>query len=136
MGVWKRLAVHRRSFDGLTALQSWADTTLGADATRRICPATGQTVAASWEAERPFLRPPPALLPEPFDLFRTAPMHKGCSVRFAVRCYVVPFTYVGHVVEVRGCSDCVQAVDPQTGIVLVSYPRHTPERILMDPASR
>jgi transposase len=134
VGVWKRLAVHRQSFDGLTALQSWTDTTLEADAARRICPATGQTVAASWEAERPFLRPLPTLLPEPFDLVRTAPVHKDCSVRFEGRCYVVPFTYVGHAVEVRGCSETVQVLDPQTGIVLVSYPRHTPERILIDPA--
>ncbi len=134
VGVWKRLAVDRRSFDGLTDLQSWTDATLAADAARRICPATGLSVAATWEAEKPFLRPLPALLPEPFDLVRTAPVHKDCSVHFEGRCYVVPFTYVGRAVEVRGCSDRVQVLDPQTGIVLVSYPRHTPERILIDPA--
>ena len=133
-GREERLAVHRRSFDGLTALQSWTDTTLEADAARRICPATGRTVAASWVAERPFLRPLPTSLPEPFDLVRTAPVHKDCSVRFEGRCYVVPFTDVGRAVEVRGCSETVQVLDPQTGIVSVSYPRHTPERILIDPA--
>jgi transposase len=90
VGVWKRLAVDRRAFDGLTDLQSWTDATLEADAARRICPATGQTVARSWDAERPLLRPLPALLPEPFDLVRTAPVHKDCSVRFEGRCYVVP----------------------------------------------
>jgi hypothetical protein len=47
---------------------------------------------------------------------------------------VVPFTYSGREVEVRGCSGLVQILDPQTAVVLVSYPRHTPERILIDPA--
>ena len=28
----------------------------------------------------------------------------------------------------------MQILDPQTAAVLVSYPRHTPERILIDPA--
>ena len=41
---------------------------------------------------------------------------------------------VGRDVEVRGCSGRVQIVDPQTAAVLVSYPRHTPERIVIDQA--
>ena len=36
--------------------------------------------------------------------------------------------------EVRGCSGSVQILDPQTAAVLISYPRHTQERILIDPA--
>ena len=40
----------------------------------------------------------------------------------------------GRDVEVRGCSGRVQIVDPQTAAVLVSYPRHTRERIVIDPA--
>jgi hypothetical protein len=91
-------------------------------------------VAASWEAEKPFLRPLPALLPEPFDLVKTAPVHKDCMAHFEGRSYAVPFLYAGSAVEVRGCSGSVQILDPQTGIVLVSYPRHTAERILIDPA--
>ncbi len=134
VGVWKRLPVTTRRFDGLPGLQDWTDATLEADAARRTCPATGRSVAASWAAEMPALRPLPALLPEPFDLVRTAPVHKDCSVRFEGRSYVVPFPYVGREVEVRGCSGCVQVVDPQTAAVLVSYPRHTPERILIDPS--
>jgi hypothetical protein len=46
----------------------------------------------------------------------------------------VPFTYTGREVEVRGCSACVQVVDPLTATVLISYPRHTQERLLIDPA--
>jgi transposase len=134
IGAWKDLAVGSRPFDGLTGLQSWTDAVLEADAARRTCPATGRTVAASWEAERPLLRPLPATLPEPFDTVRTAPVHKDCSVHFEGRSYVVPFTHVGREVEVRGCSDSVQVVDPRTAAVLVTYPRHTPERVLIDPA--
>ena len=62
---------------------------------KRICPATGLSVAASWEAEKPFLRPLPELLPEPFDLVKTAPVHKDCMVHFEGRSYAVPFLYVG-----------------------------------------
>jgi transposase len=134
VGVWKRLPVRSRAFDGLAGLQAWTDAVLEADESRRVCPATGLTVAASWEAERPLLRPLPDLLPEPFDLVRTAPVHKDCTVSFEGRSYVVPFPYAGREVEVRGCSGSVQVVDPGTAAVLVSYPRHTPELILIDPA--
>jgi transposase len=133
VGSCKQLPVRGRSFGGLSGLQSWTDARLEGDADRRICPATGRTVAESWEAERPLLRPLPGSLPEPFDLVRTAPVPKDCSVHFEGRSSIVPFTSVGRAVEVRGCSGCVQVVDPRTAAVLVSYPRHTPERILIDP---
>jgi hypothetical protein len=55
-------------------------------------------------------------------------------IHFEGRSYAVPFLYVGRTVEVRGCSGQVQIVDPQTARVLVRYPRHTPERIWIDPA--
>ncbi len=134
VGAWKRLEIQGRGFDGLGGLQGWTDATLAAAAARRTCPATGLSVAASWEAERPFLRPLPATLPQPFDLVKLAPVHKDCTVHFEGRSYVVPFLYAGRDVEVRGCSGSVQILDPQTAAVLVSYPRHTPERILIDPA--
>src|SRR5947209_18869969 len=98
---------------------------MAATADRRTCPATGLSVAASWEAEKPFLRPLPAVLPEPFDLVKTAPVHKDGAVHFEGRTYIVPFIYAGRAVEVRGCSGSVQILDPQTAAVLVSYPRHT-----------
>jgi len=101
----------------------------------RVCPATGLSVAQSWEAEKPLLRPLPEMLPEPFDLVRTAPVHKDCTVHFEGRSsYVVPFTYSGRDVEVRGCSGRVHIVDPQTAAVLIPYPRHTRERVVIDPA--
>ena len=76
----------------------------------------------------------PELLPEPFDLVRTAPVHKDCTVNFEGRSYVVPFPYAGREVEVRGCSGRVQILDPQTAVVLIWYPRHTRERIVIAPA--
>lgn len=61
-------------------------------------------------------------------------MHKDYTIHFEGRSYVVPFTYAGRAVEVHGCSGSVQILDPKTGMMLVSYPRHTAERILIDPA--
>ena len=130
----KGLDVQRHRFDGLAGLQSWTDADRTARSIKRICPATGLSVAASWEAEKPFLRPLPGLLPEPFDLVKTVPVHKDSMVHFEGRSYAVPFTYTGGDVEVRGCSGRVQIVDPQTAAVLISYPRHTQERILIDQA--
>jgi hypothetical protein len=134
VGDCKGLDVLGRRFDGLGGLQAWTDADRAARAIKRICPATGLSVAASWEAEKPFLRPLPALLPEPFDTVKTAPVHKDCVVHFEGRSYVVPFSYVGREVEVRGCSGSVQILDPRTAVVLISYPRHTRERILIEPA--
>ena len=95
VGDCKGLDVQGRRFDGLAGLQAWTDADRAARAIKRICPATGLSVAASWEAEKPFLRPLPELLPEPFDLVKTAPVHKDCTVHFEGRSYVVPFTYAG-----------------------------------------
>jgi len=134
VGDCKGLEVQGRRFDGLAGLQSWTDANRAACAMTRICPATGLSVAASWEAERPFLRPLPERLPEPFDLVKTAPVHKDCTVHFEGRSYVVPFPDAGRDGAVRGCSGRVQIVAPQTATVLVSSPRHTPERIVIDPA--
>lgn len=132
VGVFKRLGPLSQAYAGIEDLQSWTDQRLEVDAARRICPATGRSVAESWEAEQSWLRPLPALLPEPFDLVRTAKVHKDCSVRFEGRSYIVPFAYLGRELEVRGCSGVVQAIDPTTGLVLVEYPRHTKERILIN----
>ena len=133
VGDCNGLDVRGRGYDGLAGLQSWSDAEWAARAIKRICPATGLSVAASWEAEKPFLRPLPEFLPEPFDLVKTVPVHKDCAVHFEGHTYIVPFIYAGREVEVRGCSASVQILDPQTPTMLLSYPRHTTERILIDP---
>ena len=131
-GEVKALGLNGRCFTSLAHLQEYTDAKLEAESRRRICPATGKTVAESWTAEKPLLRALPVTLPEPFDLVRTCPVHKDCSVRFEGRTYAVPFAYVGRCVEVRGCSGVVQIADCRTGALLVSYRRHTDERILID----
>ena len=133
VGDCKGLDLRGRRFDGLTGLQAWTDADRSARALRRTCPATGLSVAASWEAEKPSLRPLPECLPEPFDLVKTVPVHKDAVVHFEGRSYVVPFAYTGREVEVRGCSGSVQILDPKTAAVLISYPRNTRERLLIDP---
>jgi len=132
VGVSRGLGVQDLHFDSLEHLQEWTDARVLASAKRRICPATGESVLASWEAEKAFLRPLPALLPEPFDVVVRRPVHEDCMVRFENRQYSVPFAYEGEQVEVRGCSGRVQIVDEKTGEVIQEHARHTRERILID----
>jgi transposase len=120
-----------RRFDRLGKLQGWTDERLDAWTKRAICPATGKTVDESWHAELERLRPLP-ILPEPFDIAVTRPVHKDCMVRFEERSYPVPFEWVGQRVEVRGCLGRVQIL--ADGQVIREYPRHTDERILIDPS--
>ena len=133
VGDCKGRDVQGRRCDGLGGLQSWTDADRAARARKRIGLATGVSVAASWEAEKPFSRPLPGWLTEPFDLVKPASVHKDCMVHFEGRSSAVPFLVAGCAVEVRGCSGCVRILDPQTATVLISYPRHTQQRILIDP---
>jgi transposase len=134
VGVFKRTDPTGMCFDSLEHLQEWTDAKIEAMSARRICPATGRTVHETWLAERVCLGPLPETMPEPFDVAVARPVHKDCTVRFEGRSYVVPFAYCGDTVEVRGCAGTVQVVDRTTGRLLVSYPRGTAERILIDDA--
>ena len=120
-------------FDSLQQLQKYTDQRLAADAVTRICPITGKTVAETWSDEKPLLRQLPVILPEPFDLVKTCPVHKDCTLRFEGRTYAVPFEYAYKTLEVRGCSGFLQIVDRRTGVVVKEYPRGTQERLLIDP---
>jgi transposase len=126
-----RLDPRRRPWDGLDELQAWTDGRIEAWARRAICPATGKSVEASWQDELERLAPLP-LLPEPFDVAVTRPVHKYSTVRFEHRTYAVPFAFVGRRVEVRGCATTVQVF--ADGHVVAEYPRGTAERLLIDPA--
>ncbi|MCP3902646.1 MAG: IS21 family transposase [Planctomycetes bacterium] len=134
VGVFKRIDPRRMCFDSMTHLQEWTDAKVEAMSARRICPATGRSVHETWLEERPCLGALPETLPEPFDVAVARPVHKDCTVRFEGRSYVVPFAYCGETVEVRGCAGIVQVVDRATGRLLVSYPRGTAARILIDDA--
>ncbi|RMH63337.1 MAG: hypothetical protein D6685_07875, partial [Bacteroidetes bacterium] len=86
---------------------------------------------ASWRAELSRLRSLP-VLPEPFDVSVRRPVHRDCMVHFEGRQYAVPFQHVGREVEVRGCAGKVQIFAGDR--LLREYPRHTPERVLIDPS--
>lgn len=124
----------QQDFDSLEHLQQYTDQRLVADACTRICPVTGKSVAETWSDEKRLLRPLPAKLPEPFDLVRTCPVHKDCTLRFEGRTYSVPFEYAYKKLEVRGCSGFIQIADRRTGVVVKEYRRGTQERLLIDPA--
>src|SRR5262249_53436075 len=80
-------------YAGLSELQQQTDEQLAASDGQRLCPATGQSVQQSYEAERRLLRPLP-ILPEPFDLALTRTVQRDCTVAFEGRCYSVPFLLV------------------------------------------
>ncbi len=121
-------------FTNLTHLQIWTDQKGAVEARRRRCPPTGTSVIDAWEAERGLLRPLPATMPEPFDAVKTAVVAKDCHVAFEGRRYAVPFAHVGLPVEIRGCADTVQIIDPVTTALLRRYPRATAARLLSDPS--
>ena len=79
VGVTKQLDFRQR-FDSLQHLQQYTDQRLAADACTHLCPVTGKTVAETWSDEKQLLRPLPATLPKPFDLVKTCPVHKDCTL--------------------------------------------------------
>jgi transposase len=127
----RHLVDARRRYEGLEDLQSETDVRIERWAQRTLCPATGETVQASYERERERLGPLP-LLPEPFDVAVTRPVGRDGMVRFEGREYAVPFSHVGRRVEVRGCAGRVQIL--ADGQVVQQYARRTRERVLIDPA--
>jgi transposase len=128
----RRLRLAGQVFDSLAHLQQWTDDELAAWDERRLCPATGLTVAASWQAEQARLRPLPPVLPLAFDVARTRPVHKDCTVSFEGRSYSVPFVLCGLQVEVRGCAEVVQVL--HAGAVVAEHPRHSRARVVLEPS--
>jgi transposase len=116
----------------LEELQAWTDERTAASARRRRCPATGESVWDSWQAERRLLTPLPETLPEPFDVALTRSVGRDGLIHFEGRQYSVPFAHVGTHVEVRGCAHTVQVL-ARNQIVAV-HRRHTAERLLLEPA--
>jgi transposase len=123
-----RLDPYDRDWASLSELQAHTDAVLEGEARRRICPATGETIAASFLAEQRCLRPLP-VLPEPFDLVRRARVAIDATVRFEGRSYSVPFVHVEREVELRGCARTVEVYCD--GKLVAEHPRHTRERIVL-----
>lgn len=129
----RRLRLPGRHFGGgLSEAQAWIDAELDAWAERRVCPATGETVATSWRAEQRLLRPLPAHLPLAFDVAVTRPVQRDCTVSFEGRTYSVPFVLCKLLVEVRGCAEVVQIW--HDGRVVAEHPRHSRQRLVLNPA--
>jgi len=122
---------YRQHWDSVEALQAATDAHVARRIEQRLCPATGQTVALSLARERERLAPLP-LLPEPFDVAVTRAVADDATVGFEGRRYSVPFAWVGARVEVRGAAHRVQVLADHQ--VIAVHPRHTPERLLIDPA--
>lgn len=119
-------------FDSIEALQAATDTRLEERASELRCPATGNSIAETWEQERRLLTPLPETLPEPFDLVVRRPVGVDCMVNFEGRQYSVPFRFVGREVEVRGLAGRVQIL--KDNAVIAVHPRHTDQLILRDEA--
>jgi transposase len=126
--AWREVAV--RDWSGWDELQAWTDERVAHEAQARTCPATGTSVWAAWQAERPKLAAVP-LLPEPFDLAVTRTVAPDCTVAFEARRYSVPFAHLGRAVTVHGCSRVVQVW--ANGRVIAEHPRQGRERIVIDP---
>lgn len=126
--AWRE--VRERDWSGWDELQAWTDERVAREAQVRTCPATGTSVFAAWQEEKPFLAAVP-LLPEPFNLVATRTVAPDCTVAFEGRRYSVPFARLGKVVTVHGCSRVVQVWSE--GMVIAEHPRHGRERIVIDP---
>lgn len=118
-------------FAGLPALQQATDVQLAQSDAERICPATGQTVEASWHAEQQMLRALP-LMPEAFDVVATRRVQRDCTVSFEGRTYSVPFVLCGKSVEMHGCAEAVQVW--YEGQVVAEHRRRTQQRLLLNPS--
>jgi len=126
----RRLLDPRGRFEGLEELQADTDARIARWAERAVCPATGQTVRASYEAERAFLAPLP-LLPEPFDVAVVRGVKPDCTLAFEGHHYSVPFRFAGQRLEVHGCATTVQIW--AEGQVVATHPRGTEQRVVLDP---
>lgn len=120
-----------RDWEDLDELQQATDAHVARVSEQRLSPATGETVAASLLRERSCLALLP-LLPEPFDIAVSRTVAVDATIGFERRRYSVPFAFIGRRVEIRGAAGRVQVLADSR--VIAVHPRHTPERILIDPA--
>jgi transposase len=98
---------------------------------RLSCPVTGTSVREALEAERRVLQPLPTMS-EPFDVVVSRRVQRDCLVSFEGRRYSVPFVWIGRQVEILGTLNHV--VIRSTEGEIARHPRHTRERLILDPA--
>lgn len=121
--------IRSQAWGCLEDLQDFTDARLAEGIRSRRCPATGESIYASWQAEKRHLAAVPPL-PEPFDKAVNRTVTPDCLVSFEGRQYSVPFAWVGQAVEVRGSCQCVQII-AETRVV-AEHPRHTRTRLVID----
>jgi transposase len=119
-------------FDSLASLQQTTDTRIRERADRLRCPVTGQSIAQSWQEERLHLYPLPATWPTPFDVQVRRRVGADGLIAFEQRQYAVPFPFIGRTVDVRGCPQTVEIYGDNH--LLITYPRQTQSRLLIDQA--
>jgi transposase len=119
-------------FATFAALQHVTEQRILEQADRLLCPVTGSSIRATWEAERPALQPLPLTLPQPFDIQVHRRVGRDCLIAFEGRQYSVPYTCASSTVEVRGCADSVEIY--RRCQLLARFPRRTQCRLLVDQA--
>ncbi len=124
-------ALFREEWSSLEALQAGLDERAQGLLDRLRCPATGTSVREALEVERFVLQPLPPMA-EPFDVLVPRRVSRDCLVSFEGRRYSAPFAWVGREVEVLGTLGHV--VLRGEGEEIARHPRHTRERIVIDPA--
>lgn len=120
-----------REWPGLEDLQGALDERADRLLDELTCPVTGTSVREALRAERLVLQPVPSL-EEPFDVVVSRPVYRDCLVSFEGRRYSVPFVWAGRQVEVFGLHAHVSI--RAEGAEVARWPRHTLERLLIDPA--
>jgi hypothetical protein len=120
----------RRGAGCLEELQHQLDAEAQVLLDRLECPVTGTSVREAWQAERPLLQPLPSMA-EPFDVVVSRKVQRDCLVSFEGRRYSVPFVWVGRLVDIWGTLNHV--VIRAEGAEIARHPRHTPERLLIEP---
>ncbi|HET9065596.1 MAG TPA: IS21 family transposase [Gemmatimonadales bacterium] len=120
----------RQPWSDLPPLQAAVTARLAEVEGRLRCPATGTTIAEARQAERAALLPLP-MLGEPFDVIDARRVHRDALVHFEGRQYSVPFAWIGRDIEVIGTAHHV--VCRSDGRELARHPRHTRQRLLLDP---
>lgn len=120
----------RRTWTELAPLQAAVSGRLAELEARLRCPATGTTIAEARRLEQSALQPLP-LLGEPFDVIAARRVQRDALISFEGRQYSVPFAWIGRDVEVVGTAQHV--VIRGDGTELARHPRHTAQRLLLDP---
>lgn len=119
-----------RDWDSLEALQAALDARSLELLGRLRCPVTGTSVEEAFRAEQLVLQPLPRM-EAPFDVVVSRHVSRDCLVSFEGRRYSVPFGWIGRDVEIYGA--CAHVIIRAQGREIARHPRHSRERLVLDP---